>query len=311
MSDCTIRGNLALSGGSGGGLFNSLGASLTLLRCTVSGNRAAVAGGGVYNDGTFSATNCTFSGNMAVNGGGLTSKFQNGAPSSVLRNCTVTANSATSTLTTNGEGGGGIYAEGGAQQYHLGNTIVSGNTSASSPQTNPDVRGNFTSDGHNFIGIGGFSTGLTNGGANGDQVGTSGAPINPLLGVLKNNGGATDTHALGSGSNAINGGDNSLAPQTDQRGYLRSSLSDIGAFEFNGTVPVLKILLIAHASNGHTFLQGLGVMSSMHTIEASSDLNADTFINIGTTMSDGTGAWQYDDAGSIGLPRRFYRLTFP
>jgi hypothetical protein len=129
--------------------------------------------------------------------------------------------------------------------------------------------------------------------------------------VLKNNGGATDTHALGSGSAAINGGDNSLAPQTDQRGYLRSGVSDIGAFEFNGTVPVLKILSITHDSNGHTFLQGLGVITSLHTIEASSDLNTDTFISIGTKMSDGNGAWQYDDAGSIGLTRRFYRVRFP
>lgn len=169
------------------------------------------------------------------------------------------------------------------------------------------MRSNFTSDGHNFVGIVGFSNGLTNG-ANGDQVGTSGAPINPLLDVLKNNGGATDTHALGSGSNA---GDNSLAPPTDQRGYLRSGLSDIGAFEFNGTVPVLKILSIAHASNGHILLQGRGIISSLYAIEASADPNPDRFISIGTTMSDGTGAWQYDDGGSVGLPRCFYRLTFP
>ncbi|MDQ6764909.1 MAG: dockerin type I domain-containing protein, partial [Verrucomicrobiota bacterium] len=238
LTDCAITNNGTMLGsGFGGGLYNSPGASLSLVRCTLINNFAPTAGGGVYNDGTFTATNCTFLQNVSVNGGGITSKFQNGAPSSVLRNCTVTGNYATSTLTTSGEGGGGIYAEGGAQQFHLANTIVAVNSSSSNPQTNPDVRGNFTSDGDNFIGIIGFAAGLTNG-VNGDQVGTSAQPRNPLLdSALRNNGGPTDTVALLNGSTAINAGNNNLAPVTDQRGYFRAGVSDIGAFEANGTPP--------------------------------------------------------------------------
>ena len=43
---------------------------------------------------------------------------------------------------------------------------------------------------------------------NGDQLGTSGSPINPLLGPLQNNGGNTATAALLAGSPAIDAGDN-------------------------------------------------------------------------------------------------------
>jgi Tol biopolymer transport system component len=50
---------------------------------------------------------------------------------------------------------------------------------------------------------------------------------------LQDNGGPTLTHALKSGSPAIDAGDDSTAPNTDQRGVARpqGSASDIGAFE--------------------------------------------------------------------------------
>ena len=54
---------------------------------------------------------------------------------------------------------------------------------------------------------------------------------------LANNGGPTQTIALLSNSPAINAGDNAFAPLTDQRGYGRNGVSDIGAFEFNGVPP--------------------------------------------------------------------------
>jgi hypothetical protein len=58
----------------------------------------------------------------------------------------------------------------------------------------------------------------------------------PLLGPLQNNGGATQTHALMSGSPAINAA-NANAPARDQRNYIRPDAPDIGAFEFGGTIP--------------------------------------------------------------------------
>jgi hypothetical protein len=69
-----------------------------------------------------------------------------------------------------------------------------------------------------------------------DQIGTPGAPIDPLLGTLADNGGPTLTLALQPGSPAINRG-NPAAPPQDQRGYGRLGVPDVGAFEFNGIAP--------------------------------------------------------------------------
>jgi hypothetical protein len=238
LTECTIT-NSAATGtttttGNGGGIYNAAGASLSLTRCTLNDNSAQEFGGGLYNDGAFTATNCTFSNNTALRGGGIISRFAGGAGSSLLRNCTITKCSATDGLSTAGSGGGGFYAEGGAQQHHVGNTIIAGNTSTN----DADVRGQITSDGHNFVGNFGDSTGFMISGINGDQGAVGSGVADPKLdAILKNNGGPTDTHALTSTSSTINFGDDALAPPTDQRGYLRSGKSDMGAFEFNGPVP--------------------------------------------------------------------------
>ncbi len=61
----------------------------------------------------------------------------------------------------------------------------------------------------------------------------------PLLGPLANNGGPTMTHALLPGSPAINVGDNTDAPEWDQRGTgfprIVNGTIDIGAFEVQGS----------------------------------------------------------------------------
>jgi hypothetical protein len=78
----------------------------------------------------------------------------------------------------------------------------------------------FTSQGHNLVGDGTGSNGFTNG-VNGDLVGTAADHIDPKLGPLQNNGGATETHNLLAGSPAIDHGASAGAPATDQRGFAR------------------------------------------------------------------------------------------
>jgi hypothetical protein len=63
----------------------------------------------------------------------------------------------------------------------------------------------------------------------GDQVNTD-----PMVGPLAENGGPTLTHALLTGSPAIDAGDDAVCPATDQRGVSRPQgvACDIGAYEY-------------------------------------------------------------------------------
>src|SRR4029079_5004115 len=84
---------------------------------------------------------------------------------------------------------------------HLRNTLVANNASGANCQ------GSILSDGYNLDS--GSSCGLPN---TGDLVSTD-----PLLDVLSDNGGETKTHALLTGSPAIDTGDPLNCPSTDQR----------------------------------------------------------------------------------------------
>ena len=210
LIDTTVSDNILLgsnTSGGGGGIFSS--GTLTLTRSTVSSNSTIGRGGGIYNlDLTATITNSTVSGNTALNGGGIFNRF--GTVN--LVSSTISGNTATSN-------GGGIWNFGGTTS--LKNTIVSGNTA---PTTSDDCAGTITSLGHNiasdascaFAGAGDINS------------------TDPLLGPLADNGGPTMTHALLSGSPAIDGVPLAFCTvTTDQRGVPRPQGPDcdIGAFE--------------------------------------------------------------------------------
>jgi len=196
----------------------------------ISGNQVTNAsgrGGAIYNNttGTINLTNSTISENSAPTGPGGGLYFSSlGAGTGNITSCTITGNTA--------QGGGGIGVNNPGTVVTLKNTIVAGNTSPGSP----DISGPVTSAGYNLIGD---NSGATITATTGDQVGTSGSPINPLLGPLQNNGGPTLTRALLTNSPAIDAG-NAFSLSTDQRGFTRpfdtavgnvSDGADIGAFE--------------------------------------------------------------------------------
>jgi hypothetical protein len=271
----TIISHLTLANGrselfSGGAIVN--GADLTLNRCHFDNNFTFGDGGAIYNVGplginncTFTrnvansgfggaihnfadsfalgnvtAVNCTFQNNRAVGGGALSNKASGRNGTSILRNCTISGNVASLNGTNKG---GGLNNQGTATRsfIRLENSIVADNASDDGA---PDVFGAITSGGYNLVGDGTESTGLTNG-VNQDQVGTGASPINPQLGPLQNNGGPTDTRALLAASTARDAGNDTLAPPLDQRGFGRSGVSDIGAFEFDGIPPAVELLSVA------------------------------------------------------------------
>jgi hypothetical protein len=223
--DSTISGNTA--NGPGGGIFGESGL-LTLSGSAVTNNTGHFGGGIVIDSSELTITNSTISGNVAgADGGGIWST--NGAN---LLNVTITNNVAGADLVVGD--GGGIHNYFGA--FTIKNTLIAGNTDLDGTPTErrPDCSGYIVSLGHNLIGNG-YGCTITGGSA--DQVGTRNRPIDPILGPLQDNGGDTFTHALLSGSPAIDAGDNNGCPTTDQRGYLRDTNCDIGAYEYNAQLP--------------------------------------------------------------------------
>src|SRR5438034_5145183 len=259
LTTSTVDSNTATGGagggpgrGYGGGIANG-GGDTTLDRSTVSGNFAVGGagsdnssggsgeGGGIAVDFDFvTVDTSTVSGNTSSGGAG------NGAGSShgggifnhsfaALFNSTIATNVVLPTGFTGD--GGGIYN---SYLLELKNTIVAANTATVEffnapydPNEPAGPSGFIFSDGFNLIGT-------TNGSFDpSDQLDVAAAALR--LGPLQDNGGPTFTHALLCGSPAIDAGDNTDAPATDQRGFARivGSVIDIGAYEYKNTAPTI------------------------------------------------------------------------
>jgi hypothetical protein len=142
-----------------------------------------------------------------------------------------------------------------------------------------------------------------------DKKGGPGAPFDPkfVLNDVADNGGPTKTFALLSNSPAVNAGDPN-APALDQRGYLRFGAPDMGAFEYKGTP--LRFTSITRLSNGHVSLQAVGVPFAQHTLKTYPSLGSASD-GFATITANASGGLQYDDAGTAGLTKRFYSLSYP
>ncbi|MFO0409897.1 MAG: beta strand repeat-containing protein, partial [Dolichospermum sp.] len=231
----TIKNNTA---GSGGGIYSS--GTLTISNSTIYNNTASLGfGGGIYHWGTTSLINSTVSGNKADYGGGIY------ASNGILNifNSTITQNAVDETY----DGYVGGIDNSGAS-VNLKNSIVAGNIGGS-----PDLEGNINGNNNNLIGNLSGASGTVG-------TGTDIVNPNPKLGPLQDNGDGIFTHALLSGSPAINKGNNALITTDvfdidaddnnsenipfDNRGsgYTRISggTVDIGAFEFQ---PALNLSL--------------------------------------------------------------------
>jgi predicted outer membrane repeat protein len=259
----TFSGNSALV--DGGGLY--AGGTVQVTNCVVTGNTAPDVGGGmVFSSGTLTLSGSTLAGNQvggsiyAGHGGGLFVNYR--SKTVTLTDCTIANNTAVG-YTYNGQlypgAGGGVYVStppyrlaapvmsvvsstvagnrtdgtggglwlGARVQTTLSSTLIALNTAAAAP----DIAGALAAaSSYNLVGNGTGSTGLING-SQGNQVGTSAAPINPRLGPLQNNGGPTPTMALLTGSLARGAGDPALLGTTDQRGVIRKGAVDVGAYQ--------------------------------------------------------------------------------
>jgi hypothetical protein len=256
INKCIVTNNLARGhyGSSGGGVY-SVG-TLTVNNSTVSQNKTVgiAGGGGIYSGGSLAINNSMITGNGSALGGGVAVR----GPLTINKS-TLTANTASqggglydegfvviinSTLSGNtavDEGGGGVSNVGTLAIY---NSTVTGNSAVQGGDIFNNGGGAFLQNSivANSLKGGNCSGAITSFGHNLSSDNTcnlSGAGdfnnVDPKLGPLQNNGGPTPTHALLSGSPAIDSGNptgctdsgGSLL-KTDQRGQPRPDKEDIG-----------------------------------------------------------------------------------
>ena len=255
--------------GMGGGIDSPFGTTLTLTNCTLANNTASGdlgEGGGIYFDGTRDAfsgeitmTGCTLSGNVAGIEGGALDVGANVAVS--LTNCTLANNSSAAVSTSHGGAinnysasmtltnctfSGNISMNGGAinngVEYvgqpgavTLLNTILYGDTATTGSEID-NASGQASAANCDIQA--GVPSGMTDNGGN--------ISSDPLLSPFAENGGPTETMALGSGSQCYAAGKSNGAPTTDQRGESRPNPPSIGAYDRGA---------------GHAFQSGIQMIS--------------------------------------------------
>jgi CSLREA domain-containing protein len=184
----------------GGGLF--LVGTTVVSRSTISGNRAAGGGGAFVGPGdSLTIGNATVSRNVAVRGGGVRAIGDIG-----LSFASIVANRA--------DVAGGVLISSGSASSTANSVFARNRASDHGPLCARPL----ASDGRNVADVRGC--GLR---APDDVTG-----VDPRIGILRQNGGATPTHALKAGSPALGRG--SGCHPTDQRGAPRSAC-DSGAYE--------------------------------------------------------------------------------
>lgn len=251
LSDSTIRDNTTTSGG-GAGLFVNRLASASIRSSTLNRNRAVAAGGGILMTGTavVQLASSTLSDNLsASSGGGI--QIEGGRLDTF--NVTLAGNIADFDGDSRDQGGG-ISQTGGT--VGLRNTILAANYHV-------DYMFLVRDDCHGTIAILYYS--LLSATAN-CRITTNTASLTDQpagLLALADNGGPTLTHALRSGSPAIDRADSNGCKDAanrvlkyDQRRYFRaidgdgdsSPTCDMGAYEYGSTAPYTYLPIVLRSS---------------------------------------------------------------
>jgi hypothetical protein len=208
----------AMECGSGGGINNAFGTTLTLINTTVYSNTSVSKGGGLHVacEGTATLINSTVSGNRAERmGGGIHLRGH-----MVMEHSTISRNRS-------GEDGGGIYVRG---SLDYTNSIIADNGKSG----DCFIGGPGDYRGKGEIGINAFNL-VEDGGCDASFA------VDPTLGPLGYYGGLTKTQMILEGSPAIDAIPlESCSQSSDQRGAARpipllslETPCDIGAVEFS------------------------------------------------------------------------------
>ena len=261
--------------GLGGALFNSGAASL--VNCTIAFNTGSGGAGGGGGGGAL-GIHWGGSGGAGGNGG---SGFGGVDGTCNLVNCTVAWNRGNA-------GGGGAGGAAGWSAERPGAPGANGTSgsawggTACGPLVNTLIASNTPAGGDSFL--------------------------DPKLGPLADNGGPTLTLALLPGSPAIDAGNTSLAPVTDQRGFPRpvGLAADIGAFEYSPMVPTITI-----SRSGATGLNILASGNAGQSCRLLWSTNLSSWVPAATNQIGDDGTFLFNVNCAPGSACRFYRLVMP
>ena len=272
LTDSTIEDS---DGGGNLGILIESGTA-NIERSTIANHEGVLAGAGILirTDAVADIINSTIANNSARGSAGISN-----SGTANVTNSTVVANNG-------GIGSGGVITLGEGVTT-LTSNIIANNTGAGDGRPVQDVDGEFISGGNNLIGNGDDGTGFVES----DLVGTLDNPIDPQLGELQDNGGATETFALLDGSPAIDAGSNPNNLETDQRGegFDRTvgEATDIGAFEVQqedgGETPTNLVVSILEDENDGDFSTGdLSLREAIAQAESNSTITFDSNLSGGT-----------------------------
>lgn len=259
LDNTVIYENEATAGGGlGGGILNA--GPLTITDSTIRGNLGNAGGGGLAHlNGTVTITGTAFYDNDAVGFGGAIS-----TPGDIsLTNVTIADNTASS--------GGGIYAQGTAG-WTATHVTLSGNNSGGIYNAAPLTMTNSILWGNTPYNLDAFTTttfvNVVTPSCPPSVTCTNLIDTDPQLGALALNGGPNVTMSLGATSSALDAGDASACPATDQRGAPRPQGSgcDVGAYEADTTAPTV-------ASNSISASYGVGAGPAGFTVTFSEPVN--------------------------------------
>jgi hypothetical protein len=250
FSGNSVRRSGSPTDGSGGALAFAQRARISIVNSTFAGNRAEGSGfnangGALYvvnNSDQFQVINSTFANNFAGWVGGAISNSQvNDGPGGLVQNTLFFNNTA-----DNGPNDWNI-------QQHCSSELAGSNNIQFPGRL---TGGNFFNDVTCFVGKSAPSqTNLPD-------------FRDPRLAALADNGGPTQTMAIGSDSPAFNGGNPTTCPATDQRGIARpqGERCDIGAFELVLRLSVSPALLQVNQQNVTLTVTGAGFSNSSQVL---------------------------------------------